>query len=260
MDEYQHGFSEQHEAALYNREGRRQKAEKVLVAIEDYLLTQHVDPGALSLLDVGASTGIMTEVYAERFARTVGVDIDDAAIRSARAMGVAGATFVLGDSMHLPFADGAFDVAICTHIYEHVPDAVLLMDEIYRVLAPGGACYFAAGNRLRLMEPHYRLPLLSVIPKLVADRYLRLVRRGDHYYETHLTHGQLRRLVARFEIIDYTSRIVEDPGRFRATDQVRPGGFTHALARLLVRRAYSFVPTYHWMLRKPSAAGRSRAA
>ena len=134
------------------------------------------------------------------------------------------------------------------------------MDEIYRVLAPGGACYFAAGNRWRLIEPHYGLPLLSVMPKWLAHRYLRLLRRGGQYYETHLTHGQLRQLVARFDVTDYTARIVEEPERFHATDQIRPDSAVHAAARLLARRANWLMPTYHWVLRKPHEGVAARAA
>ncbi len=52
-----------------------------------------------------------------------------------------------------------FDVVTCTHIYEHVPDAQRMMDEIYRVLGTGRRlCYFAAENRIRLWDGHYDLP------------------------------------------------------------------------------------------------------
>ena len=57
------------------------------------------------------------------------------------------------DSQHLPFGEASFDVVNCTHIYEHVPDAARLMDEIFRVLRPGGICFFSAGNRLSYMSP-----------------------------------------------------------------------------------------------------------
>jgi SAM-dependent methyltransferase len=38
----------------------------------------------------------------------------------------------------LPFRDAAFDAVICTEVMEHVPDAAVLLAEIYRVLRPGG--------------------------------------------------------------------------------------------------------------------------
>ena len=69
-----------------------------------------------------------------------------------------------------------------------------MMEEIRRVLTPGGVCYFAAGNRLTLMEPHYHLPLLSILPKTIGHIYVRLAGKANSYYETHLIIWGLRRL------------------------------------------------------------------
>jgi SAM-dependent methyltransferase len=37
-----------------------------------------------------------------------------------------------------PFADSAFDIVICSHVLEHVPDDAAAFSEILRILAPGG--------------------------------------------------------------------------------------------------------------------------
>jgi hypothetical protein len=42
------------------------------------------------------------------------------------------------DLLALPFADGRFDVVLCSHVLEHVSDAGRALDEIHRVLRPGG--------------------------------------------------------------------------------------------------------------------------
>lgn len=42
------------------------------------------------------------------------------------------------DIQRIPFADGEFDVVFCNHILEHVPDDLLAMREMHRVLKPGG--------------------------------------------------------------------------------------------------------------------------
>jgi N-acetylglucosaminyl-diphospho-decaprenol L-rhamnosyltransferase len=42
------------------------------------------------------------------------------------------------DIQALPFADDSFDVVICNHVLEHIPDDRRAMSEIARVLAPGG--------------------------------------------------------------------------------------------------------------------------
>ena len=94
-------------------------------------------------------------------------------------------------------------MVVCAHVYEHVPDARRLMAEIWRLLRPGGVCYFAAGNRLSIMEPHYRLPFLSWLPPSAADRYLRVTGKGNSYYERHATLWGLKRLTRDFTVIDY---------------------------------------------------------
>ena len=157
------------------------------------------------LLDVGASTGTIAASLAEHVRTVIGLDIDAHAIAAARERWARpNCAFRLGDAMHLDLADASVDVVLCAHVYEHVPDPQRMMREIARVLKPGGWCYFTAGNRLAIMEPHYRLPFLSIVPKWLAHRYLRLAGRGTHYYEEHLGWWGLRRLVADFRCVDYT--------------------------------------------------------
>jgi SAM-dependent methyltransferase len=42
------------------------------------------------------------------------------------------------DMMDIPFKDNYFDVILCSHVLEHVPDANKAMSELYRVLKPNG--------------------------------------------------------------------------------------------------------------------------
>jgi 2-polyprenyl-3-methyl-5-hydroxy-6-metoxy-1,4-benzoquinol methylase len=245
----QFGFSNLYGETSFDALGRRRKGLKVLAILSDHL----GDLGGLSALDIGCSTGYMTAIYASRFSAVIGTDIDAPAVHHAAQQnaGMQNLRWLIQDSQCLCFRDASFDVVTCTHIYEHVPNASRLMAEIRRVLKPGGVCVFSAGNRFSLMEPHYRLPLLSVMPKWLAHRYLALLGRGDHYYETHLGLAGLRNLTGGFEVVDYTVQVVRDPAKFHAEDLIKPGSFKQRAVVIFLKAFYWLCPTYLWVLRKP---------
>lgn len=45
---------------------------------------------------------------------------------------------VKADICNLPFADNSFDVILCNHVLEHIPNDTKAMQELYRVMKPGG--------------------------------------------------------------------------------------------------------------------------
>ncbi len=45
---------------------------------------------------------------------------------------------VKADICNLPFDSNAYDVILCNHVLEHIPDDAKAMKELYRVLKPGG--------------------------------------------------------------------------------------------------------------------------
>lgn len=207
---------------------------------------------SLTLLDVGASTGLIDHYLASHFRHVTGIDIDTSAVHHAQqAFSCNNLAFEQGDAMALRFSDASFDVVICSQVYEHVPDAGRMLEEIFRVLRPDGVCYFAAGNRFAVDEHHYNLPFLSAIPRPLAHLYVRLAGKADYYYEKHFSVWTLRRLVSRFELVDYTVRVIDEPDRFGASYMLRPGSRKQRLARLIARWAYWLVPGYLWVLRKP---------
>lgn len=49
---------------------------------------------------------------------------------------------VKADICNLPFEDNSFDIIFCNHVLEHIPDDTKAMQELYRVLQPGGLGIF----------------------------------------------------------------------------------------------------------------------
>jgi SAM-dependent methyltransferase len=64
---------------------------------------------------------------------TIGAMLDAGEIRDVDEAGA-----VQGDALRLPFADGVFDRVIAAEVLEHIPDDTIAMEELARVLRPGG--------------------------------------------------------------------------------------------------------------------------
>jgi 2-polyprenyl-3-methyl-5-hydroxy-6-metoxy-1,4-benzoquinol methylase len=87
-----------------------------------------------SVLDVGCGEGILTEQWAERFERVVGVDLDDPALRREwERRGRPNLEFRSADAASLPFADGEFDLVCGVEMLEHLPDPSAALAEMVRV-------------------------------------------------------------------------------------------------------------------------------
>ena len=179
---------------------REAKAQKILRVLQLQIALDRT----LSLLDVGCSQGQITQTLAEHFGLVVGVDTADEEGRRK------GFHFVRADGCRLPLRSRSFDVLLLNHVVEHVCLPQLLLDEAWRVLRPGGVCYLATPNRYGLMEQHYRLPLLSWLPRWLADRYVRWTGRGRAYLDYPLSYRKLNRLSRRFRVRNQTAAVLAE--------------------------------------------------
>lgn len=246
---YQYGFSSTG-TAMYDVRGREKKARTMVAVLEDFLGRDRLQ--SLSLLNVGGSAGIIDNYLADHFAEVIGLDIDAPAVAYAQAnFTKANLSFVVGDALNLQYGDQSFDVVISSHVYEHVPDAGRMLAELYRVLKPGGVCYFAAGNRIMWNEPHYNLKLLSVMPRWLAHHYIRAAGKAPFYHEKHYTYWGLRKLVGKFAVHDYTAKVIAEPQRFGTDYMIRPGSWQARCAALVANHLTWLCPGYIWVLQKP---------
>jgi len=244
---YQRDFY-RNSAALHDMEGRRRKAAKILSCLHE-VGALHIASSAIAL-DLGCANGLVVEALTP-FARTVvGLDYDRDALRAAPVSVRRNATLVHGDAMALPFADEAIDLLVCAQVYEHVPDDTRLYKEMYRVLRPGGVVFFSGPNWLFPVELHYNLLFLHWLPEGFADAWLRVLGRGEHYYERSRTTWSLRRLLEDFAIRDVT------PEAMHYVWVQRSDRLATLLARVpkwIWRAVAPLVPNVNWVLTKPDA-------
>lgn len=228
---------------MHNEAGRRQKASKMLTTLRHFRGDDDLD--GLRVVDLGCSTGFIADEFRRAGADVVGVDIDSPGLASARRRFGAGIGFLSADGERLPLPDESIDIVVFNHIYEHVVDADAVMDEIVRVLAPGGLAYLGLGNRWGVIEPHYGLPFLSWLPADIADRYVRMLGKGEAYHERFRGERGLRQMTASLTVWDYTDSILADPDHFAAGDLV-PGPLRHVPA-VGWRVARPLMPTFIWV-------------
>lgn len=244
---YQYNFSK-NSPYVYDTDNRERKARTMLAVLDDFL---HKSLAECDVLNVGGSAGAIDNFLAEYARRVVGVDIDDSAIQHAQETFVKdNLEFQVADALNLPFDEASFDVVICSHVYEHVPDPVQMFAEIHRVLRPAGICYFSAGNRLMWNEPHYNLPLLAILPRPLAHVYIRLAGKADYYHEKHLTYWGLKSLVRAFRRHDYTVRLIEERDRFHTEYMLPSGSLKASIASKVASWFYWALPGYIWVLQK----------
>jgi SAM-dependent methyltransferase len=131
-----------------------------------------IPDGCRRLLDAGCAWGYATRQFALRSLSTAGIDPDAEAIAVATHR-YPDIEFTHGVLEHLPYEDASFDVLTCCDTLEHVTDERGSLDELWRVLRPGGT--------LIITTPHSGLfgwldhaNYLPALRELVARRAPRL--------------------------------------------------------------------------------------
>lgn len=162
------------------------------------------------LLDMGCGAGRHAFESFRRGARVVAFDYSAAELKDVGALftamrdaGEAGteagalAATTNGDALRLPFPDDTFDRVIASEVLEHVDDDQLALDEVFRVLKPGGT-------------------LAATVPSWLPEQVCWAL--SDEYHAPFVEGGHVR---------------IYSEARLRArmrTAGLRPGGAHHAHA------------------------------
>ena len=146
------------------------------------------------VLEIGCGGGLISEDLGRRGAQVVGIDPSQRALEAARmhvkenGLGTQ-VSFIEGYAETLPFADGSFSVIVCLDVLEHVSDVRTTVQEIARVLAPGGIFIFDTINRTLLA----RIALIWI-----GERFFRRqgLVPGLHNYHAFIKPAELAELLS----------------------------------------------------------------
>jgi 2-polyprenyl-3-methyl-5-hydroxy-6-metoxy-1,4-benzoquinol methylase len=134
-------FYENPAVPLTSGPDRARRQARMLAAV-----LRDIHPPAL-IVDVGCGDGLATSVAASVSPghRFVGVDWSADAVRQASARGLALVRASVEDA-GLPVATGAADVVIMSEVIEHLVDTDSVLDEVRRILKPGGSLLLSTPN------------------------------------------------------------------------------------------------------------------
>jgi len=98
---------------------------------ERYRIILRMVQGARSILDVGCGSSRIIQ----HLPGAVGMDLQ---LRKLRWLRGPGRRLLQADMNRLPFPDGAFDAVVCSEVIEHIPREQVHLEELVRVIRPGG--------------------------------------------------------------------------------------------------------------------------
>jgi SAM-dependent methyltransferase len=156
------------------------------------------DLRGLRVLDVAGGDGYWAAQARGRGARAVALDLAAAKLKRGRQLSAPPA-LIRGDALALPFADASFDRVMSICAIEHFDDGARALDEMARVLAPGGELVMSAdaltlaGRWPRLYYAHcarYRVKRTYSHQELTALLVARGLDLITHQYQFRTTWAQ----------------------------------------------------------------------
>lgn len=108
------------------------------------LVRRHAAPGR-RILDVGCTDGFLSRFFKDMGLYAIGVDASASAVTAAKAVCDEAYVAELG-SGPLPVPDGSVDLVWAGEVIEHLFDTEFFLEDLRRVLAPGGRLILSTPN------------------------------------------------------------------------------------------------------------------
>jgi ubiquinone/menaquinone biosynthesis C-methylase UbiE len=212
-----------------------------------------IEIGGARVLDIGCGDAGVIVAFAETGAQISGIELDRKSLTRAKVRaeehGVR-AGLLAGVAEHLPFEDGTFDLVILDNVLEHVVHRERTLDQIRRVLRPGGLLYMVTPKPFSMYslwnDPHYDLAGLVLLPRRIQIWYFEKIRGGgEGTYDVGVipTRWRLRRLLSaagfRVEVSPRELWVNYLRARISRPEEVRPG-LKRVLSRWMAQRQWPF--------------------
>ncbi len=112
---------------------------------------------------------------------------------------------VKADICNLPFMDNEFDIILCNHVLEHIPDDTKAMKELFRVMKVGGMGVFQIPQDLNRTNTFEDNTITDKKERAkIFGQYDHVRIYGRDYFD------KLRSIGFKVEEVDYTSKLSEE--------------------------------------------------
>ena len=137
------------------------------------------------ILDIGCGAGFLANELAKVPHHVTGIDLSLGALEVARKHDVTGTVqYLTADAEVLPFEARRFDVVCAMDFLEHVESPAKLIQEISRVLKPGGIFFFHTFNRN---------PVSGLLAIKALEWFIRGTPKNMHLYRLFIQPQELTR-------------------------------------------------------------------
>jgi len=161
FDEFSHIFPEEIDASDF-------RVKKILKFLGE--------PSDKKILDVGCGKGrFCRKIKDFGFINIIGAEPSKELIEVAKGNNK-DIKFVQASVTNLPFGDNEFDALICIEVLEHVPDTEKAIQEMARVLKPGGKVFIIDKNILSLHPSYF-------FPTFLWKNYLEIMNKWMYPYD-----------------------------------------------------------------------------
>lgn len=176
-----------------------------------YCLHEYQAFSGKKVLDVGAGNGYVLSKYAQEGAHVVGADITKKAIDLCRKrfglLGLEG-NFVLGNAETLPFEPESFDCVCCMGVLHHTPSPRKAVDEIFRVLKPGGRLIAMVYHRNSILY-RFKFPLISLVSRKPMQQLVDEVDGVGNPKGSVFSKADIHDLLCKFEDLDLSVGLLQ---------------------------------------------------
>jgi ubiquinone/menaquinone biosynthesis C-methylase UbiE len=193
------------------------------------LIEEYSAPTATDGIEIGCQEGALTEQLQQLTHVPTWAGIDPKLTEET--VTERGCVLRPGRANQLSFSDKSFDVAVFANVFEHIPPAErdASLQEIYRVLKPGGVVVGQLPNPYFPIESHSRLPFMGWLPVKWQHRYWKLapVSWGHDFYVVTMKHLTKSAQRAGFEVahvrnFNYPPEVIPSRVRWAARLLERP--------------------------------------